>query len=90
VLNRLRRIVPADVAFFATVDPATLLFTTAGSFTGNGDSFGALTGIWAGTGEPIQLDATADSELLQVRFPAASSHITLTPDERSLDAPQSI
>jgi hypothetical protein len=68
----------------------TLLFTTAGSFTGNGDSFGALTGIWAGPGEPIQLYATAGSELLQVRFPAASSHITLTPDERSLDAPQSI
>ncbi len=29
VLYRLRRIVPADVAFFATVDPVTLLFTTA-------------------------------------------------------------
>jgi hypothetical protein len=67
-----------------------LLFTTAGSFTGNGDSFGALAAIWAGPGEPIQLHATAGSELLQVRFPAPSSHITLTPDERSLDAPQSI
>jgi DNA-binding CsgD family transcriptional regulator len=29
VLDRLRRIVPTDVAFFATVDPVTLLFTTA-------------------------------------------------------------
>jgi DNA-binding CsgD family transcriptional regulator len=29
VLGRLRRIVPVDAAFFATVDPVTLLFTTA-------------------------------------------------------------
>jgi DNA-binding CsgD family transcriptional regulator len=29
VLRRLRRIVPIDAAFFATVDPATLLFTSA-------------------------------------------------------------
>jgi hypothetical protein len=29
VLRRLRRVVPIDAAFFATVDPATLLFTSA-------------------------------------------------------------
>jgi DNA-binding CsgD family transcriptional regulator len=29
VLGRLRRIMPVDAAFFATVDPVTLLFTTA-------------------------------------------------------------
>ena len=29
VLHRLRRIMPVDAAFFATVDPATLLFTSA-------------------------------------------------------------
>ena len=28
-LNRLRKVVPIDAAFFATVDPATLLFTSA-------------------------------------------------------------
>ena len=67
-----------------------LLFTTAGEFTGNGQSFGALAGLWAAPGEPITLHATAGSELLKVRFPAPASRITLTPDERSLHAPQSI
>ena len=67
-----------------------LLFTTAGEFTGNGQSFGALAGLWAAPGEPITLHATAGSELLKVRFPAPSSRITLTQDERSLRAPQSI
>jgi hypothetical protein len=68
----------------------TLLFTTAGEFTSDGQSFGALAGLWAGPGVPVTLHATAGSELLKVRFPAPSSHITLTPDERSLHAPQSI
>ncbi len=67
-----------------------LLFTTAGQFTTDGQDFGALAGLWAGPGEPVTLHATAGSELLKVRFPAPSSHITLTPDERSLHAPQSI
>jgi hypothetical protein len=68
----------------------TLMFTTVGSFTCDGARFGALTGIWAGPGEHIQLDATSDSELLKVRFPAPSSRITHTSDERSLHAPQSV
>jgi hypothetical protein len=67
----------------------TLLFTTAGQFTSNGQDFGASAGLWAGPGESITLHATAGSELLKVRFPAPSSHITLAPDERSLHAPQS-
>ena len=29
MLNRLRRIVPVDAAFFATVDPVTMIFTSA-------------------------------------------------------------
>ena len=29
VLRRLRRMLPVDAAFFATVDPMTLLFTSA-------------------------------------------------------------
>jgi len=68
----------------------TLMFTTAGSFTCDGTAYGPLTGIWADPGESIKLDAIAGSELLKVRFPAPSSRITLTPDERSLRAPQSI
>ena len=68
----------------------TLMFTTVGSFTCDGTACGPLTGIWADPGESIKLDATADSELLKVRFPAPSSRITLTSDERSLRAPQSI
>ncbi len=36
----------------------------------------------AGPGEPVHLHATAGSELLKVRFPAPTSHITLTPDEQ--------
>jgi len=67
-----------------------LLFTTAGQFTSDGQDFGVLAGLWAGPGEPIHLHATAGSELLKVRFPAPTSHITLTPDERSLHAPQSV
>ena len=67
-----------------------LLFTTAGEFTSDGQRFGAHAGLWAAPGEPVQLHATAGSELLKVRFPAPASHITLTPDERSLHAPQSI
>ena len=66
------------------------MFTTAGSFTCDGTAYGPLTGIWADPGESIKLDATAGSELLKVRFPAPSSRITLTPDERSLRAPQSV
>ena len=64
--------------------------TTAGSFTCDGTAYGPLTGIWADPGESIKLDAIAGSELLKVRFPAPSSRITLTQDERSLRAPQSI
>jgi len=55
----------------------TFLFTTAGSFTHNGQDFGPHTGVWADSGEGVRLDGTAGSELLMVRFPEPSSRITL-------------
>ena len=42
VLGRLRRLVPVDAAFFATVDPATLLFTSVLVE----DPLGAVTGLF--------------------------------------------
>jgi hypothetical protein len=52
-------------------------FTTAGSFSGDGQTFGSHTGVWADSGEGFLLDGEAGSELLLVRFPEPSSQITL-------------
>lgn len=55
----------------------TFLFTTAGSFTHNGQEFGPHTGVWGDSGESVKVDGAAGSELLMVRFPEPSSRITL-------------
>jgi hypothetical protein len=52
-------------------------FTTAGSFSGDGQAFGSHTAVWADSGEGFQLDGSTGSELLLVRFPEPSSQITL-------------
>jgi hypothetical protein len=52
-------------------------FTTAGSFSRDGQAFGALTGVWADSGEGFRVDGEAGSELLLVRFPGPTSRITL-------------
>ena len=55
----------------------TFAFTTAGSFSRDGEDFGPHTGVWADPGEGFSVDAEAGSELLLVRFPEPSSRITL-------------
>jgi hypothetical protein len=52
-------------------------FTTAGSFSCNGEAFGPHTGVWADPGEGLRVDGETGSELLLVRFPEPSSRITL-------------
>jgi hypothetical protein len=55
----------------------TLLFTTKGTFTHDNLSFGPLTGVWVEPGNSVDLEGSADSELLVVHFPEPSSRITL-------------
>jgi hypothetical protein len=55
----------------------TLLFTTAGTFTHDSLSFGALAGMWIEPGESVKIEGSAESELLMVHFPEPSSRITL-------------
>ena len=55
----------------------TLLFTTKGTFSHDGLSFGPLTGVWIEPGESVKLEGSAESELLMVHFPHPSSRITL-------------
>jgi hypothetical protein len=55
----------------------TLLFTTKGTFSHDGLSFGSLTGVWIEPGETVKLEGSAESELLMVHFPQPSSRITL-------------
>jgi hypothetical protein len=54
-----------------------LLFTTKGTFSHDGLSFGSLTGVWIEPGESVKLEGSAESELLMVHFPQPSSRITL-------------
>jgi hypothetical protein len=55
----------------------TFAFTTAGSFSRDGEDFGPHTGVWADPGEGFSVNAEAGSEMLLVRFPEPSSRITL-------------
>jgi hypothetical protein len=68
---------PLHLASSEADNRPTLLFTTAGSFSHDGEEFGPHTGLWSETAATIELNARAGSEVLVVRFPVPSSRITL-------------